>query len=150
VLALGVSNYTVGHLSQLWQLARIKPSNLQVEIHPLNWASQKPLVEWCRERGMTVTAYSSLGVGELLKDEVLPELGPIAERHGRSKSQVLLRWAIQHGLRVIPKASSDDRVVENAGVFDWELDGEAMATLDAVSADDKRRKKFCWDPECVE
>jgi diketogulonate reductase-like aldo/keto reductase len=148
VLALGVSNYNLGHLTQLWPLARIKPSNLQVEIHPLNWSSQRPLVEWCKERGMTVTAYSPLGVGELLKDDVLPELGEIARRHGRTKSQVLLRWAIQHDIRVIPKASSEGRIVENAGLFDWELDAEAMETLDAASSEDRRRK-FCWDPDIV-
>lgn len=150
IAKIGVSNYTLRHLQELWSVATVKPAELQIELHPLVWHNQREIVLWCNNHGISITAYSSFGEGELLStDSHLPELEAISSRHNKTRAQVLLRWALQHGFKVIPKASSPTHIDENAGCLGWELDSEAMSVLDSVSDDPSRRKKFCWDPTVV-
>jgi 2,5-diketo-D-gluconate reductase A len=87
------------------------------------------LLEECRERGVTLEAYSPLGTGRNLADETVSR---IARRVGRTPAQVLLRWCLQHGLPVIPKSTHRDRIAENAEIFDFTLSDEDMAELSAL------------------
>ncbi|KAG9346462.1 hypothetical protein JZ751_006773 [Albula glossodonta] len=138
--AIGVSNYTPGHLNELLQMCQVRPAVLQVEFHPK--LAQRELRELCRELGMCFQAYSSLGAGALLTDPVV--LG-VAGEWGRSSAQVLLRWALQQGVPVLPKSSQPERVGENAQVFDFHLSMEEMERLSALDCGEK----YCWDPSAV-
>ena len=158
--AIGVSNFAVKHLEALRKTARIWPPAVnQIELHPYN--PQKDIVQYCRKHGIVVEAYASLGGqdsgkktwnklgGKLLDRE---EIRTIAKKHGKSPSQVLLRWATQQNYAVIPKTGNMDHMRENVaaviedGWKDGGLDAEDMkqvATLDQYeSAEDKAR--LCW------
>ncbi|XP_036404922.1 glyoxal reductase [Megalops cyprinoides] len=138
--AIGVSNYTLGHLRELLKGCRMPPAVLQVEFHPK--LAQVELRALCRELGVCFQAYSSLGVGCLLSDPVV--LG-VAKRCGRSPAQVLLRWAVQQEVPVLPKSSQPERVAENGQIFDFHLSEEEMGRLSALDCG----KKYCWDPSAV-
>ena len=139
--AIGVSNYTHRHLAELLVWADVPPAVDQVEFSPFLY--QADLLDYCREHTVQLEAYSPLTRGRRLKDEKLAEL---ARRVGRTPAQVLIRWALQHDLVVIPKSVRRERIVENAAVFDFSLSAEDMAVLDAL--DESHR--FAWDPSAVE
>ncbi|KAJ8338046.1 hypothetical protein SKAU_G00370120 [Synaphobranchus kaupii] len=138
--AIGVSNYTPGHLKELLQVCRVPPAVLQVEFHPK--LAQRELRALCRETGVCFQAYSSLGTGALLTD---PAVLAVAAGCGRSPAQVLLRWAVQQGVPVLPKSSQPERAVENGRVFDFHLSEEDMGKLSALDCGEK----YCWDPTAV-
>ncbi|XP_046706642.1 glyoxal reductase [Silurus meridionalis] len=138
--AIGVSNYTVKHMEELLNSCRVVPALLQVEFHPR--LAQTELREICEKNGVCFQAYSSLGTGVLLSDPVVQEM---AERCGRTPAQVLLRWALQQNIPVLPKSCQPHRVQENACLFDFELSDGDMAKLSALDCSEK----FCWDPSLV-
>ncbi|XP_044126541.1 uncharacterized oxidoreductase YtbE-like [Bufo gargarizans] len=140
IKALGVSNYTEAHLTQLLESSRVPPAVLQVELHPR--LPQAALLRWCKPNGVHLQAYSSLGCGHLLGDV---DVCKVATAHGRTPSQVLLKWALQQGVGVIPKASTPARIKENAEVWDFELSSEEAELLKG----DGTEKKYCWDPTVV-
>ncbi|KAM3918284.1 putative oxidoreductase YtbE [Leptodactylus fuscus] len=140
IKALGVSNYTVAHMAQLLGSCRVPPAVLQVEFHPR--LPQTSLLSWCQQNGVHLQAYSSLGCGHLLENV---EVCKVAKAHGRTPSQVLLKWALQQGVGVIPKASSSVRIKENFNVWDFELSSEEVELLKG----DGTEKKYCWDPTGV-
>lgn len=135
--AIGVSNYTVRHLEQLLASCKITPAVDQVEFSPFLY--QRDLLEYCRAHGIRLEAYSPLTKGRMLGDA---RLGAIAERAGQTPAQVLIRWALQHDLIVIPKSSDAARIAENARVFDFTLSGDDMDALDALDAG----LHTSWDP----
>lgn len=135
--AVGVSNYTIRHLQELDEGSDAGPSVNQVEFHPFLY--QRELLEFCRGRQIQLEAYSPLGRGRTLDD---PTLGAIAQAHGRTPAQVALRWALQHGLVVIPKSVHRERIVENAAVFDFELGAAEMERIDALG----NAQRLTWDP----
>jgi diketogulonate reductase-like aldo/keto reductase len=141
VRAIGVSNYTDRHLAELLSWADVPPSVDQIEFSPFLY--QADLLEYCRAHGIQLEAYSPLTRGRQLKDEKLTEL---ARHVGRTPAQVLIRWALQHDVVVIPKSVRHQRILENAAVFDFSLSAKDMAALDAL--DDSHR--FAWDPSAVE
>ncbi|KAJ3334223.1 hypothetical protein HDU76_006595 [Blyttiomyces sp. JEL0837] len=144
---IGVSNFTIRHLRELLSYAEISPA---FEIHPLCYPQET--IALCRENGIQVQAYSSLGEGNLL-DESNPSLAPIgdiATKHKASRAQVLLKWALQLEIAVIPKSSSTERVKQNYDLHFFKLDEEDMETLSHLtSAEGLSYKKYCWDPETV-
>jgi 2,5-diketo-D-gluconate reductase A len=105
----------------------VAPVVNQVQFSPFSY--RRALLEACRERGITLESYSSLGTGRLLRDRSVRR---IAERVGRTPAQVLLRWCIQRGLPVIPKSTHRERIEENAQIFDFALSDEDIAALDAL------------------
>ena len=139
--SIGVSNFTVAHLSELLAEGETVPAVNQVEFHP--YLYQKALLSFCRNRGIVIEAYSPLTHGERLKD---PKLVAIAKRYSsaatQSTAQILIRWGLQHQLAVIPKSSSRRRILENADVFDFEISPEDMQLLDSFNED----LRTCWDP----
>ncbi|HSA01715.1 MAG TPA: aldo/keto reductase [Candidatus Paceibacterota bacterium] len=137
VKRIGVCNFGTSLLRDLLSRARIRPSVLQVELHP--FLTQQKLLRFCREEGIGVTGFSPLGalsyfaLGMAGKEESVVEAGPVvqaASRHGRTPAQVLLRWGIQRGTAVIPKTSSRARLQENLNIFDFELTDEEMKGID--------------------
>ncbi|KAM4017183.1 putative oxidoreductase YtbE isoform 2-T2 [Anomaloglossus baeobatrachus] len=140
IKALGVSNYTEAHLAQLIGSCSVPPAVLQVECHPR--LPQTALLNWCNKNGVHLQAYSSLGCGDLLGDV---EVCKVANMHGRTPSQVLLRWALQQGVGVIPKASAPTRIKENIKVWDFQLRKEEAELLEGGGSE----KRYCWDPTGV-
>ena len=135
VKAVGVANFTAPLLLDLFSYARIQPAVNQIELHP--YLQQTRLLDFCRRLGMVVTAYSPLarpGYEEMsarLVDEKI--IRSIANAHGKTPAQVLLRWGIQRTTVVIPKSTHPERIKENIDVFDFELsegDMHAIAGLE--------------------
>ena len=138
--AIGVSNYTVRHLKELLGRWGAIPAVDQVEFSPFLY--QRDLLDFCRESGIQLEAYAPLTARRRLND---PRITAIARKHGRTNAQVLLRWAVQHGLVVIPKSTHPDRIAENARIFDFELSSEEVTELDGLH--DGFRSS--WDPTAV-
>lgn len=128
VRAIGVCNFQPKHLDQLLQSAEVVPAVNQIELHP--WLQQHELVQKHEGLGIRTEAWSPLGRGQVLADPVVRAL---AAEHGRTPSQIILRWHVQLGNIVIPKASSEARIRENLDAFGFELsprDLTALAELD--------------------
>lgn len=129
VRAIGVSNYMTHHLEELLAVAERPPSVNQIELSPYNWSSRRDVVDLCAAHGIAVEAYSPLTKGRRLTD---PPLVAIADAHGKSTAQVLIRWALQHDLIVLPKSARPERIAANADVYDFALTGDQMRALDAL------------------
>jgi diketogulonate reductase-like aldo/keto reductase len=125
--SIGVSNYSVAELDELRAVAAAPPAVNQVQFSP--FAYRRDLLGACEERQVVVEAYSPLGTGRHLGD---PAVGAIADRLGRTPAQVLVRWCLQRGLVVLPKSTHQERIEQNAQVFDFTLSDEDMAALDAL------------------
>jgi diketogulonate reductase-like aldo/keto reductase len=136
--SIGVANFHEEHLSNVIDLSFVTPVVNQIELHPL--LNQAALRAVNAGRGVVTEAYGPLGVGRLLDN---PTIVSVAEAHGKSPAQVLIRWSIQLGNVVIPRSSSPERVRSNLDVFDFELTDDEMATINGL--DDGTR--FRPDPE---
>ena len=139
--SIGVSNFTIAHLRELLAESETVPAVNQVEFHP--YLYQQDLLAFCQAKEIVIEAYSPLTHGERLKD---PRLVAIAKKYSSSKTkstaQILIRWALQHGLAVIPKSSDRRRILENADVFDFEISEDDMRLLDSFN----ENLRTCWDP----
>ena len=124
--SIGVSNFHAHHLDAI---SGEVPAVNQVEVHPT--FAQLPLRAECEARGIKVESWSPLGSGADLGNG---ELADIAAGYGRSVAQVIIRWHLQHGLIVLPKSVTPARIAENSAVFDFELDADSMARIDALDA----------------
>lgn len=127
---IGIANFSCALQQDLVKYAKIKPNVLQVEHHP--YLQQPTLLKYAKSQGMSVTAYSSFGgksywelnaetkkIQDLLTHEAITA---IAKKHSKTSAQVLLRWATQRGVAVIPKSSDEGRLKENLALFDFALD----------------------------
>lgn len=128
VRAIGVSNFNIHHLEEVLAVCKVAPMVNQIELHPLN--NQAELREYCAGKKIYVEAWSPLGQGKQLAD---PTLKSIGEKYHKSAAQVILRWDLQHNLITIPKSVHQERIIENANVFDFELSAEDMAKIDALN-----------------
>lgn len=128
VKAIGVSNFQTHHLRDLMDSAELKPVINQVEFHPR--LTQKELLAYTREKGIQLEAWSPLMQGQLLQNETLAQ---IAEKHGKSVAQVILRWDLQHGVVTIPKSTKPVRIAQNGDLFDFSLSQEEMDAIDALN-----------------
>ncbi|MGD6804316.1 aldo/keto reductase [Rossellomorea vietnamensis] len=134
VKAIGVCNFEIEHLERLMKECEVKPVLNQVECHP--HLAQNELKEFCEKHDIFVEAWSPLEQGgEVLQNEVITK---IAEAHGKSPAQVVLRWHLQNNTIVIPKSVTPSRIEENFNVFDFELSTEEMKQIDGLNKD--RRK----------
>jgi len=126
--SIGVSNFSVKLLEEAERASKVPISVNQIRYHP--GAEQRDTLRWCQGHGVSVTAYSPLAKGGVLRD---PALARIAENQGKTPAQVTLRWLVQKGMVVIPKASSKAHMAENTDVFGWALSPEEMAQIDAAA-----------------
>ena len=124
----GVSNHHIDHLEKVFAKANVKPMVNQIELHP--YLIQEEIVAFCKENEIAVTAWSPLGRGNLLEDEVLKS---IAQQIGKTPAQVILRWHYQHDIISIPKSVTPSRIKENMEIFDFELTAEQMKQMDLLN-----------------
>jgi methylglyoxal/glyoxal reductase len=128
VKAIGVSNHLRPHLDELLASSETAPAVNQIEFHP--YLQSRALVNFCREKKIQVEAWSPLMKGgELLR---APALATIAKAHGKTVAQVILRWDLQRGIVTIPKSVHRERIVENAGIFDFTLTEAEMKIIDGL------------------
>lgn len=138
--SIGVSNYTVRHLEELLANCRVKPVINQVELHV--YLQQPELIAFCKKHDIVVEAYSPLAHAHGMDNEVLQA---IADKHGKSTAQVMIRWCIEKGLVPLPKSTHADRIKANIEVFDFALDADDMAKIEKLEAN----LRTCWDPSNV-
>ena len=131
--AIGVSNFEPEHLERLLDETEVVPALNQIELHPR--LPQPELRELHQEHGILTEAWSPLAQGELLDDPAVKE---IAEAHGRTPAQVILRWHIELGNVVIPKSVTPERISENIEVFDFELTPEQLERFAGLDSGDGR------------
>lgn len=132
IRAIGVSNFQIHHLQDLMEDAEVKPAINQVEYHP--HLTQEELRAFCKKEGIQLEAWSPLKKGVLLSEPVIME---IAEKHGKSPAQVILRWDLQNEVITIPKSIKEHRIIQNSQVFDFELTEEDMARISALNINDR-------------
>lgn len=125
--AIGVSNFEISNLEELFETSGIVPAVNQIEYHPL--FNQSELCTYCQERGIAVQAYAPLARGAYLNRDTLIRIGA---KYGKSAAQAGLRWMVQKGISVIPKSTHPDRIASNADIFDFELTEIEMKAIDAL------------------
>lgn len=129
--AIGVSNFLPEHLERLIGETSVVPAVNQIELHP--HLQQAAAREYHAEQGIVTEAYSPLGSGKGILE--IPAIVAIAQKHGRTPAQVVLRWHLQLGNVVIPKSVTPSRIEENIDVFGFTLDAEDLAAISALNED---------------
>lgn len=140
VKSIGVSNFTVRHLTQLESYANELPVINQVETHL--FLQQKALREYCKTKNIVIEAYSPLAHGKNMSSEVVTK---IAKKHNKSYAQIMLKWLIVQDMVVIPKSVNPARIKENIDLFNFTLDLNDLKQLDALDSN----LRTCWNPELV-
>ncbi|MCB1274540.1 MAG: aldo/keto reductase [Leucobacter sp.] len=137
--SIGVSNFEKDDLQQLLDETGVVPAVNQIELHPLH--QRRELAAFCAEQGIAIEAWGPLAQG---KSDLLerPAITEAAAAHGKSPAQVVLRWHVQQGRIIFPKTLRRERMVENAGLFDFELSAAEMAAIDALD----EQRNFGPDP----
>lgn len=136
IRSLGLSNWYVEELTDFLPQVSIMPSLVQNEIHP--YYQEQDVVPFIQEKGIVVQCWYPLGgrghTAELLGDETITA---IAQAHGVSSAQVILRWDLQRGIVVIPGSSNPDHIKENLDLFSFELTDDEMAAINALDRGEK-------------
>ena len=128
IRTIGVSNFLPYHMDELLKTAEIAPMVNQIELNPgLNRTEER---EYNDKYGILTEAWAPFRVGEILNDETVTR---VAEKHGKSPAQAVLRWCLQMGVVPLPKSKTPERILENISVYDFELDEEDMAALNNVT-----------------
>lgn len=128
VRAIGVSNFQRAHLQRIFDDCVVIPAVNQIEAHP--YLNQFDLLEFDAAHGIVTEAWSPIGRGAVVTDEVLTDIG---NAKGKSAAQVALRWHIQLGSVIFPKSMSPARMQENFEIFDFDLDDDDMARIAALN-----------------
>ncbi|CAD5208595.1 unnamed protein product [Bursaphelenchus xylophilus] len=145
--AIGVSNFRCDQLQNLYDLASIKPQNLQIELHIHH--RRRNLIELCRKLKIVVSSYATLGspgrlegfrkapMGEWPHADNLnhPVTQDLAKKYNKTPAQILLRHMVQQGITVIPKSTNPERLKQNFSLFDFELTEEDMQRFDEIQED---------------
>nr|CAW30924.1 putative aldo-ketose reductase 1 [Papilio dardanus] len=133
--AIGVSNFNIEQMKRLLANCNVVPATNQIEIN-LN-LGQKELVEYCQSKDVVVVAFTSFGTmipsraapGSPQPKTDNPTMLGIAQKHGKAVTQVALRYLYQRGIATIPKSVTKNRILENASIFDFELDDKDVAEI---------------------
>jgi diketogulonate reductase-like aldo/keto reductase len=141
VNSIGVSNYTIKHLEEMKNYAEITPAINQVEFHI--YLYQKELLDYCTNENIYIQAYSPLVRGKKFK---IDTLNAIAEKYSKTPAQIMLRWTIDVGTITLPKSVNEQRIIENASIFDFELSSEDRKFLDSLNED----YRIAWDPSKID
>ncbi|KAJ4134717.1 D-xylose reductase [Fusarium equiseti] len=153
--SIGISNFQAQAIYDLLKYAKIRPATLQVELHPYH--QQTELVSLAKAEGIALTAYSSFGptgfieldmdiaksASPLMEHEVFTSLG---SKYNKSSAQVLLRWATQQGLAVIPKSTTPKYMEQNFDCVDWNIDEEDMKRISKMNLNLKFNKPTNYFP----
>ncbi len=140
VKALGVANCHKHHLEEIIDHSNVIPAINQIEVHPL--FSQKPLIEYCKSKGVVVEAYTPLARNDerLLRNRILEDIG---KKYHKTIQQIVLRWHIQNGLIPVPRSLNPNRQLENLCIFDFELTSDEMDKIDSININSRLR----YDPD---
>lgn len=137
--SIGVSNFNEEQLKRILDNASVKPVVNQVEINPT--LTQHKLVDFCKSHSVVPVAYTPLGLISEARPEFIgkdliktdPKLGEIAEKYGKTRAQIALRYLIQRGIPVLPKSFTKSRIEENLKIFDFALTDEEMEIVDSYN-----------------
>ena len=157
VRAIGVSNFMPHHLKQLLDATDVVPALNQIELHP--YFTQPDVQAADAQHGILTQAWSPIGGitfypgwgGEERRNVMEdPAIADIAQAHGKTPAQVMLRWHLQQGRSAIPKSTNSARIAENFAVFDFELSADELTTIDALNTgvrngpdpDEAREERF--------
>lgn len=135
--SIGVSNYTIHHLTELLESSSVVPAVNQVEFSPFLY--QKELLDYCEKHKIQLEAYSPLTQGDKLNHPTLRQIG---KSHGKTSAQVMLRWGLEHKLVTIPKSIHEERIRENAQIFDFHLTTNELNSLNSLNENFRNS----WDP----
>ena len=144
IKSIGISNYVGSLVLDVERYAKHMPQTLQIEHHP--YLVQQDLLDLCKSRGIAVTAYSSFGPSSFLElnmqrahdTPLLLEhdvINSVAKAHNKTAAQVLLRWATQRGVAVIPKSNNQSRLAQNLDVCSFDLSKEEVEKISALDKD---------------
>lgn len=154
IRSIGISNFSGALIQDLLRGAKIKPAVLQIEHHP--YLQQPRLIEYVQSQGIAITAYSSFGpqsfvelnhprvkdVKPLFEHDVIKS---VADKVKETPAQVLLRWATQRGLAVIPKSNNPDRLLSNLKVNDFDLSQEDFQEISKLDIELRFNNPWDWD-----
>ena len=136
IRSIGLSNWYIEEIDDFIAQVNIKPALIQNEIHP--YYQEKEVVEYMHNLGIVMQAWYPFGgrghTGAMLSDKTISN---IAESHGVSAAQVILRWHLQRGIVAIPGSSNPDHILENISVFDFELTDKEMEDIAALDRNEK-------------
>jgi diketogulonate reductase-like aldo/keto reductase len=135
--SIGVSNYTIRHLKEMQDYAKVLPAVNQVELHV--FLQQPELVRYCHENDIVVEAYSPLARATVQDNKTIQK---IADKHHKTYAQIMLRWLVQQNLVILPKSVTPGRIRENIDILDFQLDAGDLKLLAAQDRD----MRTCWSP----
>ena len=124
VRAIGISNFHPHHIEALLKTATVAPMVNQIRLAPGD--TQDEVVNFSREKGMLLEAYSPLGVGKVFE---VPQMKDLARKYGKSIAQIAIRWSLQRGYLPLPKSVTAERIRENTRIFDFNLDDEDVELI---------------------
>ena len=127
VKAIGVSNFLEKHLKVIIDNCKIVPAVNQIEFHP--GLIRKETIEYCREKGIVLEAWSPLGKGKMLDNKTLIE---ISKKYNKSVAQICLKWCLQNEVIPLPKSQNEERMKQNLQLFDFELSKEDMDKINNI------------------
>jgi 2,5-diketo-D-gluconate reductase A len=127
IKSVGVSNFNQDHLERIIGETGVVPVVNQIELHPR--FQQRDKRAFHAQHDIHIESWSPLGSGRMLND---PVIGAIANKHGKSVAQTIIRWHLQEGLIVIPKSVHKERIVENLAVLDFELDADDLGKIKSL------------------
>lgn len=142
--SIGVCNFKIHHIKSLFENgATVYPQVCETEIHPLN--TEVELMGWCRQNKIAVCAYSPLGSeGRLILDD--PRLICMRDYYKASASQIILRWCIQRGLIAVPKATSEEKLLQNSKLYDFDISTPDLETISDMNCNERRN----YDPDKID
>jgi len=140
---IGVSNYYTNHLKDLLSRCKIKPVLNQIEIHPLLFPLDT--INYCKENNIVVQAYCSMAQqdSKLVNNKIILKM---AKKYKKSVSQICLKWALQHGIAILPRSKNKDRIKENCQLFDFEIESNDMEEINSLNCN----YHVDWDPTNIE
>ena len=143
VKAIGLSNFNEKQIQEILDICEVKPAVLQTEVHP--YSQEKELKEFLNQEGIVIQAWYPLGHGDkALREE--PLFTKLAEKYGKSNSQIILRWHIQSGNIVIPGSKNLAHIKDNLDLFDFSLTDEEMTQIAAM---DRQKRYYTSTPEML-
>lgn len=143
VKAIGLSNFNEKQIQEILDICEVKPAVLQTEVHP--YSQEKELKEFLNQEGIVIQAWYPLGHGDkALREE--PLFTKLAEKYGKSNSQIILRWHIQSGNIVIPGSKNPAHIKDNLNLFDFSLTDEEMTQIAAM---DRQKRYYTSTPEML-
>jgi len=167
---IGVCNFGPRQLQDILDLGGEPVEVNEIEFHPWTFKKNLETVAWCHQRGIAVVAYGSLlnvgmasstlpwqqkSLAKMAEDGAFNNLGEIAAAHNKTSQQILLRWAIEHNVTVIPGSSKVEHMKQNMDIFDFHLTPEEIRQLGSVKEEDRfavfpwnlpDRERYLWPP----